>query len=390
MMHTSKKEKRLNNSGQGLTEYALILTLVAATVILILAAVGVDIGEVFDRINQAIGLSDNDLPPGTIEVTLVDDAGNGVAGSYVYAFDANGNWLGLYERTDSDGIATFEEMEDGSYQFLAYRSPHYYWSSVIAYPKQNQTTIEMHVQKFTVSVLDENGKGIRNVYVYAYTANERYWLGVYGRTGNDGKVVLELPDGDYKFRAYTNGHYYWSAAINSPAENSTTIKVEDFQMTVTVVDDAGKGVKQNNLYIYAYTQNGNYAGVYGRTNGNGRVKLEVPTGSYKFRVYYRAANYWSDVVSVPGTDETVIKTEERPYTVTAVDDSGQPVRRVWVYVYSGNNAYIGLRGRTNNQGVITFDLPRGNFRFRADYRGQSYWSSIISAPDSSSTTITLK
>ena len=96
------------------------------------------------------------------------------------------------------------------------------------------------------------------------------------------------------------------------------------------------------LYVYAYSENGYYAGVYGRTNGNGRVKLEIPTGSYKFRVYYRASNYWSDVVSVPGTDETVIKTEERPYTVTVVNENGQPVKRTWVYAYSGNGYYIGF------------------------------------------------
>jgi Flp pilus assembly pilin Flp/uncharacterized protein YnzC (UPF0291/DUF896 family) len=389
-MKIAKKERSPGNRGQSLTEYALILTLVAAAVILILVVVGVDIGDVFARINQAIGLTDNDLPPGTIEVTLLDNDGNGVEGSYIYAFDDKGNWLGLYKRTDSEGVATFEDMEDGAYQFLAYRSPHYYWSSTISFPRQNQTTIKMNVQEFTVTVLDENDKGVRNVYVYAYTANQRYWLGAYGRTGNDGKVVLDLPDGDYKFRAYTNGHYYWSDAVNSPAQNSTEIKVQDYEMTVTVVDDAGNGVKQNNLYVYAYTENGYYAGVYGRTNGNGRVKLEVPTGSYKFRVYYRASNYWSDVTSVPGTDETVIKTEERPYTVTVVDENGQPVKRTWVYAYSGNGYYIGLRGKTNNQGEITFDLPRANYKFRADYRGQSYWSSVISTDVGSSTTMTLK
>ena len=117
IVNNSNKRTHFKSQGQGLTEYALILALVVAASILILAAVGVDIGDVFDRSNQAICLSDNDLPPGAIEVTVLNNNGNGVGDIYVYAFDDSGNWLGLYERTDSDGIALFEEMEDGAYQF---------------------------------------------------------------------------------------------------------------------------------------------------------------------------------------------------------------------------------------------------------------------------------
>ena len=389
-MDNSNKNGHHKSHGQGLTEYALILALVAAASILILAAIGVDIGDVFARINQAIGFSDNDLPPGIIEVTVLDNAGKGVADSYVYAFDDDGNWLGLYERTNSDGIALFEEMKDGTYQFLAYQSPHYYWSETIKFPQQNQTTIKMHIQKFTVSVLDGKGKGIANVYVYAYTANERYWLGEYGRTDNNGQITLELPDGDYKFRAYTNDQYYWSPVVNSPAQDSTTIDIRQYNIEVTIVDDAGKGIKESNLYVYGYTENGNYTGVYGKTNGNGRVKLEVPAGTYQFRVYYRAADYWSDTVTVPGVDEVVIKTEERPITVKVIDDIGGAVKNVQVYAFSGNTAYFGLHGKTNKDGEIVFDLPKGDFKFRADYKNQSYWSGIISTAVGNSTTITLK
>lgn len=389
-MNHSKKRTYHKSQGQGLTEYALILALVAAASILILAAVGVDIGDVFARINQAIGFSDNDLPPGAIEVTVLNNNGNGVADIYVYAFDDSGNWLGLYERTASDGVALFEDMEDGVYQFLAYQSPHYYWSENIKFPQQNQTTIKMNIQNFTVTVLDKKGKGMANVYVYAYTANERYWLGVYGRTDNNGQVILELPDGDYKFRAYTSGQYYWSAAVNSPGQNSTVIEVQDYDITITVVDDAGKGVKQNGLYVYAYTENGTYTGIYGQTNGNGRVKLKVPAGVFQFRVYYSGSYYWSEKVTIPDTNAVDIKTEERPFTVSVVDNSGQPLKNIRVYAFTDSGAYFGLYEQTNKQGEVIFNLPRGSFKFRADYKSQSYWSTVINTAASSQTTITLK
>lgn len=391
-MHKSKLSAHRNECGQGVTEYALLLALVAAASILILAILGVDVGDVFTRIDQAIGFTESnpDLPPGTIEVTVLDNTGKGVADTYVYAFDETGNWLGLYTRTNSQGTALFEEVKDGAYQFLAYQSPHYYWSNVITYPRQNQATINLNVHKFTVHVVDENGKGMKDVYVYAYTANERYWLGVYGRTGKDGKVTVDLPAGDYKFRAYTSGYWYWSPVVNSPAQDSTVIEVREYEMTVTVVDDAGKGIKASNLYVYAYTESGSYTGVYGKTNGNGRVELELPAGAYKFRVYYHASDYWSDLVTIPDSDEAVIKTEERPFTVQVVNRRGEPVKNVWVYAFSADTAYLGLREKTDKQGGVVFDLPRGNFKFRADYDHHSYWSSIVSTPADSSTTITLK
>jgi uncharacterized GH25 family protein/Flp pilus assembly pilin Flp len=390
IVNNSNKRTYFKSQGQGLTEYALILALVAAASILILAAVGVDIGDVFARINQAIGFSDNDLPPGAIEVTVLNNNGNGVADIYVYAFDDSGNWLGLYERTDSDGIALFEEMEDGAYQFLAYQSPHYYWSESIKFPQQNQTIIKMNIQNFTVSVVDKKGKGIANVYVYAYTANERYWLGVYGRTGSNGQVTLELPDGDYKFRAYANGQYYWSPAVNSPDQNSITIEIRQYTIDVTIIDDAGKGIKESNLSVYGYTENGSYTGIYDRTNGNGRARLEVPAGTYQFRVDYRGNEYWSEKITVPGTDEAVIKTEERPFTVSVVNNSGNPIKNIRVYAFTDNGTYFGLNSKTNKQGEVTFTLPRGSFKFRADYKNKSYWSTIINTAAGSQTTITLK
>ncbi|MEJ2750652.1 MAG: hypothetical protein P8183_22510, partial [Anaerolineae bacterium] len=334
------------------------------------------------------GLTEADLPPGTVEVTVLDNTGAGVADLNVYAFDEAGNWLGLYKRTNSQGTALFEDMEDGAYQFLTYQSSNYYWSNVITYPRQNQATINLHSQKFTVRVVDKDGKGMKGVYVYAYTANEQYWLGVYGRTGNDGKITVDLPDGDYKFRAYASGHWYWSSTVNSPAKDSTVIEIREYEMTVTVVDDAGHGVKESNLYVYAYTESGDYTGVYGKTNGNGRVKLELPNGTYKFRVYYHAADYWSEAVTIPDSDEAVIKTEERPFTVQVVDRRGRPVKNVWVYAFTGDTAYFGQHGKTDKQGQVVFDLPRGDFKFRVDYDHHSYWSSIVNAHEGS-TTITL-
>ncbi len=370
-------------------EYALILAFIAAGSILTLAAVGGDVGDVFSRVIDSISSNDPDLPPETIAVSVLNEQSQGVAGTWVYAFDEAGDWTGLSKQTDSEGVALFEKMERGVYQFLAYKSPHYYWSNTISFPQQNRAEIVMRIQSFTVDVIDGGGDGIRNVYVYAYTSNEKYWLGVYGRTDKNGAVTLDLPDGDYKFRAYHRGQWYWSPAVNSPAQDHTVIDTQERPFTVTIVNEAGDNIEVKNLYVYGYTENGSYTGIYGRTDKNGRVELTVPAGRFKFRVYYQGSNYWSGVVAAPDADSTVIETGERPFTVNIVDNNGQPTKNVRVYVYTGNGVYVGSNAKTNKDGEVVLNIPTGNFKFRADYKGSTFWSAIVSNPPATSTTITV-
>ncbi|MCP5100800.1 MAG: hypothetical protein GY943_35060 [Chloroflexi bacterium] len=374
--------------GQSVTEYALILVLMMAASVFILAVIGVDVGEVFSRINLAVSLEEQ-LPPGTIEVSVFDRAGNAVESTWVYAFDSSGNWAGKSIQTDSGGIALFEDMSDGTYQFLVYENPNYFWSNTIQFPRQNRATIQMSMAQVTVSVIDGDGSGVRNVYVYAYTSNERYWMGVYGRTDNSGNVTLDVPNGDYKFRAYYRGLWFWSDVTIVPDQNRAVIDTQEQEFTVTVVNEAGNGINVSGVYVYGYSENGSYTGVYGTTNGSGQVNLSVPSGKYQFRAYYHGHNYWSEVVTSPDSDATNIQTGERPFTVTVLRANGQPARDKRVYVFTGSRAYIGLSGRTNDQGEVVFNIPEGSFTFRADRSGTSYWSPIINNPPATTTTITL-
>ena len=63
--------RRLSNEerGQTLIEYALIATLVAIAAILILAAIGFDINETFDSVENALGLGSDE----TVSTPAGDD-----------------------------------------------------------------------------------------------------------------------------------------------------------------------------------------------------------------------------------------------------------------------------------------------------------------------------
>ena len=53
---------RYSESGQGLVEYALILVLVALVVIVVLALLGPNIGNIFSQISDALNVGNEVLP----------------------------------------------------------------------------------------------------------------------------------------------------------------------------------------------------------------------------------------------------------------------------------------------------------------------------------------
>ncbi len=48
--------------GQGMVEYALILFLISIGAVLFLTAIGFDIQEVFDEVENALGIDDGEVP----------------------------------------------------------------------------------------------------------------------------------------------------------------------------------------------------------------------------------------------------------------------------------------------------------------------------------------
>jgi Flp pilus assembly pilin Flp len=48
--------------GQGMVEYALILFLISIGAVLFLTAIGFDVAEVFDEVENALGVGDDDPP----------------------------------------------------------------------------------------------------------------------------------------------------------------------------------------------------------------------------------------------------------------------------------------------------------------------------------------
>ena len=73
----------------------------------------------------------------------------------------------------------------------------------------------------------------------------------------------------------------------------------------------------------------------------------------------------------------------RRIRVRLLDDSGAPLSRVRMRAYTADGQYTGRRARTGTNGVARFKtarFPDGGYRFRADYRGERFWSDPLQLP----------
>ncbi len=310
-------------------------------------------------------------------IRVIDDVGTGIENVRLYAFNAQKQYVGLYGNTDSAGSLQMD-LPDGSFTFRADYRGHQYWSDQADTPKENTAVVETGERPFTVQVVDAQGNGLNDVRVYAFNAQKQY-VSLHGNTDTEGNLQLNIPTGSFTFRADYRGQQYWSDQANTPKEDTAVVETGQRLFTVKVVDASGDGL--NNVRVYAFNAKKQYAGIYGNTNADGKLALDIPDGSFTFRADYRGQQYWSEQVETPHDDDVEIETEQRSMTVKVVDADGEGLEDVRVYAFNDKKQYVGLYGNTDDDGKLQFDIPEGKFFFRADYRGYQYWSDQVNAPD---------
>lgn len=337
--------------------------------------------EVINWQGEWLAVIETGQRPFTVQV--VDFAQDGINNVRVYTFTANGRYIGVYGNSDSNGELIFN-LSDGVYKFRADFRGNQYWSDETTSPQNISAKVETGERPFTVTVHDAAGDGIAGVRVYTFTDNGRY-TGVYGNTDDSGRIVLNIPDGNFKFRADYRGNQYWSDITESPSSSAAAIETGQQSLSVSVINAQEEGL--NNVRVYAFTENDRYTGVYGNTNDQGIVMLDIPDGRFKFRADYRGNQYWSDIAETPGQNTAVVKTNEQEIAISVIDASGGGINNVRVYAFTSSGRYVGTYGNTGEDGVLRLPLPDGAFKFRADYRGSQFWSDDLTTPSSSGATI---
>ena len=112
-------------------------------------------------------------------------------------------------------------------------------------------------------------------------------------------------------------------------------------------------------------------------------------GNFKFRAEYQGGEYWSAVYTLPGTSEGVIQTHRQAFPVRVQDLAGNPMEDISVGAYREDETYSGVSGQTGTDGVIQLGLAEGQFKFRAPYMGEIYWSDVVNVHAIGGATLTI-
>jgi hypothetical protein len=309
------------------------------------------------------------IPMADAEV-LVTGAGAPLPGVKVYVFTTGGTYLGISGTTDANGKVLFT-LAAGEYKFRADYQGNRYWSEEepLTAGQVNPVALSTGGGTFTLKVMKGDAEPLAGVKCYLFNQGGKY-LGVSGVTGDNGAVSFELADGTYTFRVDHLGYRFWSDAYDVPATLSAEMIIPHQEVVITVQGVSQSSAPLSGLKVYLFTEAGTYQGQSRVTDNNGQASFSVPGQPYKVRVDYLGKQFWSEVfvsqnttVKIPMADAEVL-----------VTGAGAPLPGVKVYVFTTGGTYLGISGTTDANGKVLFTLAAGEYKFRADYQGNRYWS----------------
>ena len=237
-----------------------------------------------------------------------------------------------------------------------------------------------------VQVVDPDNQGVPGVQVFVYQNGTTY-NDLSGTTDSNGEIYFELETGTYSFMAFYQLKFFTSGAYTVPDDTLAVIQVSPNDFPVKVVTEDGSGIPD--IAVLAFREDGLYTGTQIATDSFGEANFSMLEGNFKFRAEYQGGEYWSAIYTLPGTSEGVIQTHRQAFPVRVQDLAGNPMEDISVGAYREDETYSGVSGQTGTDGVIQLGLAEGQFKFRAPYMGEIYWSDVVNVHAIGGATLTI-
>lgn len=307
----------------------------------------------------------------TAEVAVTMGSGQ-ASGVKVYLFSQSGVYLGLNQTTDTDGRVSFVLPTGISYKFRADILGSQYWSEVtpIAGGGVNSINLAAGGGLFFVTVGETLNLPMAGIRVYLFSIGGTY-LGRSQVTDASGRAGFDVSEGNYKVRADHLGYQFWSEGTEVTTDTHMVLPIPHQDVRISIrgrfleAKDPLVGIK-----VYVFNSAGTYLSQYRMTDADGQVVFRLPDQGYKVRADYLNRQYWTE----PFTwDEQAIEIAMGDAEIT-LTGGGFPMADQPVYVSTVTGSYLGLTRKTDQGGKVSFRLPEGDYKFRADHVGSQYWS----------------
>ena len=302
--------------------------------------------------------------PDPVTVTVQDTNGVPQQGLPVYAFDGD-IYTGYQGTTGSAGQASLT-LPFGWYRFRADLNGTQFWSEPDShcYVSGCEAAVVTVTIPVEVTVVDGEGQSQADIPVYAF--DDDTYIGYHGTSDEDGRVLLTLPVGDYRFRADVDGTQFWSDEANHcqvPGCLAAFVTVT-LPGSPTPTSEPTSTPTPEPTPADTPEPTPTQVGFLGGGNG-----LAMPAGLLGRWLVPAAA-----VRPAPNPEPAAGRLLDlSSVAVTVEDTDGTPKAGLPVYAFNGL-AYTGYSSTTNGSGIAAFSLPDGSYRFRSDLNGTQFWS----------------
>jgi thermitase len=316
------------------------------------------------------------------------------AGLTVQVYNGAAN-TGISGVTNASGQVTFASLADGSYRFRVAVNGQVFFSgpaNTCTVPACTSDAVVYETGSVTLTVRTSGGTPYAGLTVRAY--NGATYANVQLTTDAAGQATFpSLAQGGYRFRATYAGQQLFSGPTNTctvTACTTDTVVIDPTAVTVTVRNAAGTPHPAG-ITVQAYTTAAN-TGLSGTTNAAGQVTINLPPGSYNFRVAYLGQVFYSggaagvNTCTTPACTTDAVVFETGNVTLTVRTSGGTPYAGLTVRAYNGAT-YTNVQLTTDAAGQATFaGMPQGSYLFRATYGGQFYYSGATSTTNTCTVT----
>ncbi|MCP4723101.1 MAG: hypothetical protein GY860_26920 [Desulfobacteraceae bacterium] len=322
---------------------------------------------------------------GTITLTAKKDEQTVLPGIKAYLFAQSGTYLGQQASTNEAGQVAFT-LGNGTYKIRLDYLGYQFWTQNFTIPDDTGIDLIIPHNAITASIATANNgqtSPLADIKTYLFTESGTY-MGIQALTDADGNVSFDLPEKSYKIRADYMGGQYWSGVF------TTTGPVVEIPQGRALVRVGPESAPLAGVKVYLFSENDTYMGMNTLTDANGMAGFDLPQGTWKFRADYLGSQYWATGSVLPDQDNALEINPGGGSLGLALEKSpGSPLADIKVYAFSGAGTYLGQSATTGDQGLVSFDLPEGDYKFRADYLGYQFWTDVLSMPGTSSHTLTI-